>query len=184
MWPQKKRNWLIPSTLKWRFSCLKAYIQSRGIDTDEPETFGVVEKGFDNENETENTYEDQMENMIIHTDEPFSDCVPPAAVEAAWQHYLSPSERAIHVGSATFPRLATEVFEKKNKGYIHDTPLGFNSRLQPIGSRSTSHSVLSHVVQGNRMRDANEFSARVNLTTRTIPLNITLANSPTNPKVQ
>ncbi|KAM9926555.1 hypothetical protein OXX80_010553, partial [Metschnikowia pulcherrima] len=36
---------------------------------------------------------------------------PPTAVEAAWQQYLSPSERVINVGSAIVRKLPTEVFE-------------------------------------------------------------------------
>ncbi|KAM9891588.1 hypothetical protein OXX79_010622 [Metschnikowia pulcherrima] len=85
---------------------------------------------------------------------------PPTAVEAAWQQYLSPSERVINVGSAIVRKLPTEVFERKNKGYIHDTPLGLNNKLQSISNRNNSRSMLSHVVQGNRMKDAHECSSR------------------------
>ncbi|OBA19109.1 kinase-like protein [Metschnikowia bicuspidata var. bicuspidata NRRL YB-4993] len=81
---------------------------------------------------------------------------PLTAVEAAWQQYLSPSERVINVGLAIVRRLPTEVFEKKNKGYIHDTPLGFTNLLQSSANRSNSRSMLSHVVQGNRLRDTQE----------------------------
>lgn len=81
---------------------------------------------------------------------------PPSAVEAAWQQYLSPLERVINVGQATVRKLPTEVFEKKNKGSIHDTPLGFNNKLQSIANRNNSRSMLSHVVQGSRLREAQE----------------------------
>ncbi|GEQ70159.1 hypothetical protein JCM33374_g3835 [Metschnikowia sp. JCM 33374] len=42
--------------------------------TDESETFGGVEKDFNNENKTGDTNEDVMEDTIDRTDEPFNGC--------------------------------------------------------------------------------------------------------------
>lgn len=80
---------------------------------------------------------------------------PPTAVEAAWQQYLTFAERVVHVGLAFVRKQPTEYFEKKHKGFIHEAPLGFSSKLLAI-SKGNGRSMLSHVAQGNKMRDVNE----------------------------
>lgn len=83
------------------------------------------------------------------------DVTAPTAVEAAWQQYLNFSERVIHVGLAFVRKQPTEYFHKKYKGFIHEAPLGFSSRLQ-AAARNNGRSVLSQAAQGSRLRDVNE----------------------------
>lgn len=88
---------------------------------------------------------------------PRSKELPPAtAIEAAWQQYLSPDERIIHVGSASASKKLTEAFERKHKGLIHDTPLGFNNQLKNAMQRSNSRSMLSRYVRENQLRDQKD----------------------------
>lgn len=88
---------------------------------------------------------------------PRSKELPPAtAIEAAWQQYLSPDERIIHVGSASASKKTTEAFERKHKGLIHDTPLGFNNQLKNAMQRSNSRSMLSRYVRENQLKDLKD----------------------------
>lgn len=83
--------------------------------------------------------------------------LPPAtAVEAAWQQFLSTDERIIHVGSASASKKSTEAFERKHKGLIHDTPLGFNNQLKNAMQRSNSRSMLTRYVRENQLRDQKD----------------------------
>ncbi|RKP30330.1 kinase-like protein [Metschnikowia bicuspidata] len=77
---------------------------------------------------------------------------PPSALEAVWLQYLTGDERVIHVGSVTVCKQTTEEFEKKHKGLVQDTPLGFNSLLKTVVHRSTSRSMLSRYVKENQLR--------------------------------
>ncbi|WPK26730.1 hypothetical protein PUMCH_004090 [Australozyma saopauloensis] len=81
---------------------------------------------------------------------------PPTAVEAAWQQYLSPDERIIHVGSVTASKKTTEAFERKHKGMIHDTPLGFNNQLKSAQQRGGQRSMLSRYVKDNQLKDKKD----------------------------
>lgn len=83
--------------------------------------------------------------------------IPPStAIEAAWLQYLSTDERVIHVGSVSATKKPTEVFEKKHKGMIHDTPLGFSNQLKSSMQRSNSRSMLSRYVKENQLRDRKD----------------------------
>lgn len=76
---------------------------------------------------------------------------PLTSVDLAWQKYFkSPSERVLHIGSAIVCRQPTEYFEKKNRGLIHDAPLGFTSTLQALARRTNGTSMLSQAARGNR----------------------------------
>lgn len=69
---------------------------------------------------------------------------PLTPVEVAWSNYMEhPDERVIKMGPVITSRTSTEAFEKKNKGLIHDSPLGFQNRSKQ------SSSFLSQVVNGN-----------------------------------
>lgn len=81
---------------------------------------------------------------------------PPTAIEAAWLQYLSSDERVIHVGSVSATKKSTEAFERKHKGMIHDTPLGFNNQLKSSMQRSNSRSMLSRYVKENQLRDKKD----------------------------
>lgn len=75
---------------------------------------------------------------------------PASAVEMAWQEFLqSPSERIINVGQAIFCKQTNEYFERKNKGIVHDAPLGMVNKLQAMDNRD-SGSFLSQMAQGNK----------------------------------
>lgn len=76
---------------------------------------------------------------------------PLTSVDLAWQKYFkSPSERVLHIGSAIVCRQPTEYFEKKNRGLIHDAPLGFTNTLQALARRTNGTSMLSQAARGNR----------------------------------
>lgn len=76
---------------------------------------------------------------------------PPSAVEAAWQQFLSLDERVLNIGLAIVKIQPIEVFEKKNKGMIYDSPLGFKAKLEAAsGDRRKPKTMLSHVVQSTK----------------------------------
>lgn len=83
---------------------------------------------------------------------------PLSDLEINWRDHLIYNERIIQFGMAMVRKQPTEVFEKKNKGLIHDAPLSYFNQLQML-SRTSSRSMLSHVVQGSRLRDSVEASA-------------------------
>ena len=63
-----------------------------------------------------------------------------SAAEVAWNAYLNhPDERILRIGPVICSKHATEVYERKHKGSLHDSPLGMSSRQR--GS-----SLLSQVV--------------------------------------
>lgn len=82
---------------------------------------------------------------------------PVLTVEMAWQEFLkSPSERIINVGQAIFCRQPIEVFERKNKGNIHDAPLGMVNKLQALDSRDNGGSFLTQMAQSSKgFRDSS-----------------------------
>ncbi|CUM63332.1 uncharacterized protein PRCAT00000903001 [Priceomyces carsonii] len=80
---------------------------------------------------------------------------PLSAVEVAWSQYLThPDERVLKIGPVLAQKQETSTFEKKNKGLLRDSPLGYNSKSN--SSRSSS-SFLSQVVNGSSqgLRDPN-----------------------------
>ncbi|RLV85889.1 Serine/threonine-protein kinase PKH2 [Meyerozyma sp. JA9] len=63
-----------------------------------------------------------------------------SAAEVAWNAYLNhPDERILRIGPVICGKHATEVYERKHRGSLHDSPLGMSSRQR--GS-----SLLSQVV--------------------------------------
>lgn len=63
-----------------------------------------------------------------------------SAAEAAWSAYLNHGdERILHIGKVVCSKQGTELYEKKHKGSLHDSPLGFGGK--PRGS-----SLLTQVV--------------------------------------
>lgn len=76
---------------------------------------------------------------------------PVSAVEMAWQELLkSPSERIINVGQAIFCKQTNDFFDRKNKGVVHDAPLGLVNKLQALDSRDHGGSFLTQMAQGNK----------------------------------
>lgn len=86
---------------------------------------------------------------------------PSTAVEAAWQQYLSPDERIIHVGSVSATKKTTEAFERKYKGFVHDSPLGFTNQLKGANQRIQSKSLLSRYVRDNQSNDSKDSCSEV-----------------------
>lgn len=80
---------------------------------------------------------------------------PMSQVELAWQGFLeSLTERIIHLGLAIVCKQPVEYFEKKNRGLIHDAPLGLINKLQAADNRLSRRSLLSKVAHGNKgLRD-------------------------------
>lgn len=78
-----------------------------------------------------------------------------SAAEVAWSAYLHHAdERILRIGPVICSRHSTEAYERKHKGSLHDSPLGF-------GNRARGSSLLSKVVnQGGGLRsgtvDSNE----------------------------
>lgn len=67
-------------------------------------------------------------------------------LEAAWGTYLKhPDERILKIGPVICQKQLTDHFERKHKGLIHDSPLGW------YGNHNTRHtsSLLSQVVNGS-----------------------------------
>lgn len=68
---------------------------------------------------------------------------PITALEVAWKQYLNHSdERILKIGPVIASKSDTESFERKYKGLIHDSPLGFQTKRN-------NTSFLSQVVNGN-----------------------------------
>lgn len=69
---------------------------------------------------------------------------PMTPLEAAWGLYLNhPDERVLKIGAVLALKINTDYLEKKYKGLLHDSPLGFQNR-----NRANS-TFLTHVVNGN-----------------------------------
>lgn len=74
-----------------------------------------------------------------------------SAVEVAWQKFLqSPSERILNVGHAVVSKQPSDFFERRNRGLIHDAPLGLVNKLQAMDNRDSGNSMLSQIAQGSR----------------------------------
>ncbi|KAK6455472.1 uncharacterized protein RJT20DRAFT_128717 [Scheffersomyces xylosifermentans] len=76
---------------------------------------------------------------------------PPSSLEAAWSSYLKHAdERVLKIGPVIVHREATDAFEKKHKGSLHQAPLGLSNKLQAMNSSTrSSTSLLSQVVNGS-----------------------------------
>lgn len=83
------------------------------------------------------------------------DVAPMSQVELAWEEYLETStERILNVGLAIVCKQPVEYFERKNRGLVHDAPLGLINKLQAADSRLTGRSLLSKVAHSNKgLRD-------------------------------
>lgn len=90
------------------------------------------------------------------------DVAPMSQVELAWQSFLeSPNERIIHLGLAIACKQPVEYFEKKNRGLVHDAPLGLINKLQAADNRVAGRSLLLKVAHGNKgLRDLGEHAPK------------------------
>lgn len=73
---------------------------------------------------------------------------PITPLEVAWGSYLKHSdERILKIGPVICHKQATDVFEKKHKGLLHDSPLGWYGSKQMATRQSSS--LLTQVVNGS-----------------------------------
>lgn len=95
----------------------------------------------------------QSKRQIARPKAKLLEITPLSNVEIAWQAYLHHlDERVLRIGPVIASRLATEVFERKNKGLLHDAPLGATSKLQAANaSIKGGTSLLSQVVKGSKV---------------------------------
>ncbi|CAI5757200.1 unnamed protein product [Candida verbasci] len=71
---------------------------------------------------------------------------PPTTLETAWRAYLShPDERVLRIGPVIFHKESTELFERKNKALLHESPLDM-AKTQRNNRSGTS--LLSQMVNG------------------------------------
>ncbi|CAK7901853.1 serine/threonine-protein kinase Pkh2p [[Candida] anglica] len=90
---------------------------------------------------------------------------PITPIELAWSSYLQhEDERIMKIGPVIAHKQSTDVFERRNKGLLIDSPLGFSNKVG--GSvRSNNSSLLTQVVngatgglRGQHMHNVNESS--------------------------
>ncbi|KAK6463986.1 hypothetical protein DFJ63DRAFT_284266 [Scheffersomyces coipomensis] len=79
------------------------------------------------------------------------DVAPLSTLEAAWSQYLKHGdERILKLGPVLVHREPTESFERKNKGSLHDSPLGYTNKLSSsVAPPSRGSSLLTQVVKGS-----------------------------------
>lgn len=69
---------------------------------------------------------------------------PLTPLEVAWERYLKHAdERIIKIGAVIAARVPTDVFERRHRGLIHESPLGFHNQHR------NNPSFLTSVVNGN-----------------------------------
>ncbi|CCE79452.1 Piso0_001516 [Millerozyma farinosa CBS 7064] len=73
---------------------------------------------------------------------------PLTSLDKAWVRYFNhASERILKIGQLEAFVRNTEYFERKYKGLLHDSPLGFSEKF--FGIKNKNGSLLTQVVQGN-----------------------------------
>lgn len=76
---------------------------------------------------------------------------PITPIENAWSSYLHhKDERILKIGPVICHKQPTDVFEKKHKGLLHDSPLGWYGTKQGNGSARPPTSLLTQVVNGSQ----------------------------------
>lgn len=75
---------------------------------------------------------------------------PMNSIDIAWSDYLNHAdERILKMGPVICTKQPTDLFERKNKGLLHDSPLGFANKLQ--ASRGGSTTFLSQIIQNSNV---------------------------------
>lgn len=85
---------------------------------------------------------------------------PLSSLESTWQEYLNhPDERIMRIGPVFVYKQPTDLFERRNRGLLHNAPLGLASKLQATnGTIRGNGSLLTQVVNGSKsgLRNHND----------------------------